>query len=117
MDWCSSSKHIQLYFRARPRVFFLVLKMSYPSNLKLTICLTDILNIEAGSNRIRNVQDAVDYLTWTLYYCRLLQNPNYYGLIGTSDRHLSDHLSDLVDTSLEELKEAECILVDEEGDI
>ena len=34
---------------------------------------------------------------------RLTQNPNYYNLHGTSHRHLSDHLSDLVENTLNDL--------------
>lgn len=34
---------------------------------------------------------------------RLTQNPNYYNLHGTSHRHLSDHLSDLVENTLSDL--------------
>jgi hypothetical protein len=33
----------------------------------------------------------------------LTQNPNYYNLHGTSHRHLSDHLSDLVENTLNDL--------------
>ena len=53
---------------------------------------------------IENKQDAVDYLTWSFMYRRLTQNPNYYNLQGASHRHLSDHLSELVETTLADLE-------------
>lgn len=53
---------------------------------------------------LESKQDAVDYLTWTLFYRRLTHNPNYYNLTGTSHRHLSDHLSDLVEATLGDLE-------------
>lgn len=32
----------------------------------------------------RSRRDAVDYLTWTFYFVRLLANPSFYGLEDTS---------------------------------
>jgi hypothetical protein len=34
---------------------------------------------------------------------RLRQNPNYYNMHGTSDRHISEHLSDLVENTVNDL--------------
>ena len=66
---------------------------------------------------IENKQDAVDYLTWTLMYRRMTQNPNYYKLQGVSHRHLSDHLSELVETTLADLEHSKCISVEDDIDV
>ncbi|RKO84019.1 U5 small nuclear ribonucleo protein 200 kDa helicase, partial [Blyttiomyces helicus] len=52
--------------------------------------------------------------TWTFLYRRMALNPNYYNLQGTSHRHLSDHLSELVETTLEELSTSKCIIVEDD---
>ena len=65
---------------------------------------------------IENKQDAVDYLTWTFFYRRMTQNPNYYGMQGVSYRHTSDHLSELVETTLHELEQSKCISVEDDMD-
>jgi pre-mRNA-splicing helicase BRR2 len=41
----------------------------------------------------------------------MTQNPNYYGLQSVSHQHLSDHLSDLVETTLSDLVQSDCILI------
>ena len=46
---------------------------------------------------ITNKQEAVDWLTYTFFYRRLPQNPNYYNMMGRSHRHIRDHLSELVE--------------------
>merc|ERR1719183_380647 len=69
----------------------------------------DHMNAEVVMKTIDNKQDAVDWLTWTFYYRRLGQNPNYYGVQGVSHQHLSDHLSEVVENTIEALEQAGCV--------
>ncbi|XP_041761550.1 putative U5 small nuclear ribonucleoprotein 200 kDa helicase [Anopheles merus] len=78
--------------------------------------LHDHFNAEIVTKTIENKQDAVDYLTWTFLYRRLTQNPNYYNLQGVTHRHLSDHLSELVESTLSDLEQSKCIGVEDEMD-
>jgi pre-mRNA-splicing helicase BRR2 len=79
--------------------------------------LTDHFNGEIASNTITNKQDAVDWITWTYLYRRLVKNPNYYNLQGVSGVHINDHLSELVENTIEELTKANCITVENEMDL
>ena len=75
-----------------------------PVESHLDHCLHDHFNAEVVTRNIENKQDAIDYLTWTLLYRRMTQNPNYYSMQGKTHRHLSDALSELVETTLKELE-------------
>eukprot|EP00051_Salpingoeca_urceolata_P033013 m.18457 g.18457 ORF g.18457 m.18457 type:complete len:2150 (-) comp5725_c0_seq1:68-6517(-) len=87
-----------------------------PVESHLDHVLHDHFCAEIVTRTIESKQDAVDYLTWTLLYRRMTQNPNYYNLQGVTHTHLSDHLSDLVESTLEELEQSKCIAIDDEDD-
>ncbi|PSC69011.1 U5 small nuclear ribonucleo 200 kDa helicase-like [Micractinium conductrix] len=79
--------------------------------------LHDHMAAEVVTRTITNKQDAVDYLTWTFYYRRLTKNPNYYNLTGTSHRHVSDHLSELVESILADLEQSKLLSIEDDMDL
>jgi pre-mRNA-splicing helicase BRR2 len=79
--------------------------------------LHDHLNAEVMTKTVETKQDAVDYLTWTFFYRRLAQNPNYYNLQGISHRHLSDHLSETIEQVLSDLEQSKCISIEDDMDL
>ncbi|KAJ2871352.1 Pre-mRNA splicing, partial [Coemansia asiatica] len=87
-----------------------------PVESRLDGQLHDAMNSEVVAKTIENKQDAVDYLTWTLMYRRLVQNPNYYGLQGTTHEHLSDYLSELIESTINDLVAAKCVSMENEMD-
>jgi pre-mRNA-splicing helicase BRR2 len=85
-----------------------------PLESHLNLALHDHFAAEIVNRIMETKQDALDYLTWTFLYRRLTQNPNYYNLTGTSNRHVSDFLSDLVDSTVGDLAASQCIAVEED---
>ena len=79
--------------------------------------MADHMNAEIVMKTIDNKQDAVDWLTWTFYYRRLSQNPNYYGLQGVTHQHLSDHLSEVVENTVEGLERFGCCSIEDDVDL
>ena len=51
-----------------------------PSLYSLLAVLPDHLNAEIVSGTVTSKQDALDYLTWTYFFRRLLMNPRYGSL-------------------------------------
>jgi pre-mRNA-splicing helicase BRR2 len=82
-----------------------------------THLLHDYFLAEIAVKTIENKQDAMDILTWTYFYRRMTQNPNYYNLHNVSHQHLSDHLSELVENTLQELVNSKCISIEDEMEV
>jgi len=112
----SDSKCVLLCQTAKKNMFKKFLYEPLPIESHLDHCLHDHFNAEIVTKTIENKQDAVDYLTWTFLYKRMTMNPNYYSLQGVSYRHLSDHLSELVETTLNELEHSKCISIEDDMD-
>ncbi|CAI9118155.1 OLC1v1019682C1 [Oldenlandia corymbosa var. corymbosa] len=98
----------------RKEYYMKFLYEAFPVESHLHHYLHDNLNAEVVVEVIQNKQEAVDYLTWTFMYRRLTQNPNYYNLQGVSHRHLSDHLSELIENTISDLEASKCVRVDED---
>ncbi|KAL1312365.1 DExH-box ATP-dependent RNA helicase DExH12-like [Arachis hypogaea] len=113
----SSGKCVILCHAPRKEYYKKFLYEAFPVESHLHHFLHDNLNAEIVAGVIENKQDAVDYLTWTFMYRRLTQNPNYYNLQGVSHRHLSDHLSELVENTLSDLEASKCILIEDDMDL
>lgn len=74
--------------------------------------LPDHLNAEIVSGNVTTKQEALDYLTWTYFFRRLLKNPTYYQLELTDQESINIYLSGLVENAFKTLDEAYCIKMD-----
>ncbi|XVF41090.1 hypothetical protein PTKIN_Ptkin01aG0252300 [Pterospermum kingtungense] len=113
----NSGKCVILCHAPRKEYYKKFLYEAFPVESHLHHFLHDNFNAEIVATVIENKQDAVDYLTWTFMYRRLTQNPNYYNLQGVSHRHLSDHLSELVENTLSDLEASKCITIEDDMDL
>ncbi|KAJ7961552.1 DExH-box ATP-dependent RNA helicase [Quillaja saponaria] len=113
----NSGKCVILCHAPRKEYYKKFLYEAFPVESHLHHFLHDNINAEIVAGIIENKQDAVDYLTWTFMYRRLTQNPNYYNLQGVSHRHLSDHLSELVENTLSDLESSKCAAIEDDMDL
>ena len=75
--------------------------------------LADHMNAEVVAGTITSKQDAMDYVTWTYYFRRLLINPSYYQLEEASKESVNGFLSRLVSGALTELEASYCVEFEE----
>ncbi|KAK7529744.1 Sec63 Brl domain-containing protein [Phyllosticta citricarpa] len=101
------------------------LHTGFPVESTLHKVLDNHLGAEVSAETIATKQDALDYLTWTFFFRRLHKNPSYYGLEISAEEHnttaaqqlANDYMIELVDQSLSELAESQCIAVHSNGDV
>lgn len=75
--------------------------------------LPDHLNAEIVAGTITSKQDAMDYLTWTYFFRRLLMNPSYYELEDTANDSVNKFLSALVENAVKEVESSACVEIGE----
>ena len=103
------------------------LHTGFPVESSLNKVLDNHLGAEVSAGVITTKQDALDYLTWTFFFRRLHKNPTYYGLEISAEEHkdnqlvarqaAADYMITLVDKSLDDLAESDCVLVHNNGDV
>lgn len=54
----------------------------------------------------------MDWITWSFFYRRLRNNPNYYNLQDVEDDGVSAHLSELIENTLEYMERVNCIEIE-----
>lgn len=89
----------------------------FPVESNLLTVLADHLNAEIVATTITSKQEAVEYLTWTYFFRRLLVNPTYYELESIENIDLNKYLSKLIQNSLNQLESSGCIQIGESGEL
>lgn len=103
---CTAASRIEYYSH------FLTNAMPVESVLAHT--LHDPFLHEISTRTINTKQDCVDWLTYTFFYRRLAQNPSFYALEDTSHLGVSEYLSEVVESVVDDLEQAGLIEVSAE---
>lgn len=103
--------------QVRKPFFVKFLNEGLPIESHLPTSLHDHFTAEIVTKTIENKQDAVDWCTWQWFYRRLAANPFYYNMQGATHSHLSEHLSELVETTLSDLQAAKAIEIIDDMDV
>ena len=85
----------------------------FPVESSLHTQLHDHVNAEIVAGTVGSRREAVQYLTWTYYYRRLLVNPSYYGVDDPSEEGVVVHLRKVVEETIRDLIEAGCVAEEE----
>jgi activating signal cointegrator complex subunit 3 len=87
----------------------------FPVESSLLGVLSEHLNAEIIAGTVSSKQDAIEYVTWTYFFRRLLINPSFYGLEEIAPEGINAFLSSLVEKSVRELADSYCVEVGDDG--
>lgn len=108
------SRGVLMVPRVKREFYKKFLNEALPVESHLHSYLHDAFVTEISTRMIESGDDAINWMTFTYFYRRLLANPSFYSLLDTTQDALSQYLSDLVETTLKELDESKIIDFDEE---
>ncbi|EDV24592.1 uncharacterized protein TRIADDRAFT_25989 [Trichoplax adhaerens] len=89
----------------------------FPVESSLLQVLPQHLNAEIVSGTITSKQDAMDYITYTYFFRRLVVNPNYYQLNDTDVNAVNKYLSNIIEDALTELSNSYCIEIGDDRSV
>lgn len=99
-----------VYTKESKKMFYKhFLNVGFPVESSLHKVLDDHIGAEIASKSIQTQQDALDFLSWTFLFRRIYNNPTYYGIEDISTNGVSNYLTNLVDTTISNLKESKCL--------
>jgi antiviral helicase SLH1 len=73
------------------------------------------LGAEISAGTINSRQQALEFLTWTFLYRRIHNNPTYYGIEGLDAVHINQWATQLIDQTLDNLRQSGCVNTFEDG--
>lgn len=84
----------------------------FPVESNLLCVLPDHLNAEIVAGTIGTTQNAIDYLTWTYFFRRLLQNPAFYNISSLTPDDINNYLTNLISAAVKTLEKSQCLVIE-----
>lgn len=112
----ASSRCVLMVPQVRKPFFLRFLNEGLPIESHIHLALPDHLLAEIAAGTAEDKQETINWFTWLWCYRRLGQNPNYYGMQGTSASHMNDFLSQLIEDTLTTLEQAKCISIEDDSE-
>jgi activating signal cointegrator complex subunit 3 len=81
----------------------------FPVESSLQNYLHDHLNAEIANGTLNNLDDCIEFLTWTYFFRRLVYNPSYYRLIDASTAGIRTHLITMIKNVCFDLQAGGCL--------